>query len=77
MRKAKNLALSGIQLSVADCLLRFVANFNDPALAWEALRLKYSLENQSHKLLPSNQLHALKMPKGGSMEDYVNKATIC
>ena len=75
MRKAKNLALSGIQLSVADCLLGFVANFNDPALAWEALHLKYSSGNQSHKLMLSNQLHALKMPEGGSMENYVNKAT--
>ena len=75
MRKAKNLALSGIQLSVADCLLGFVANFTDPALCWEALRLKYSSGNQSHRLLLSNQLHALKMAEGSSMEDYVNRAT--
>jgi hypothetical protein len=73
MKRAKNLALSGIQLLVTNNLLSFVSTFANLALAWDALYCKFTLGNQSHLLMLTNQLHTFKMLEGGSMEKYANK----
>lgn len=75
MRKAKNLTLLGIQLSVNDNLLGFVVDFNDRALAWDRLRAEFASGHQSQLLMLTNRLHTLKIPKGSLMEDYINKGS--
>lgn len=73
MKRAKNLALFGIQLLVANNLLSFVSTFINLTLARDALYCKFVWRNQSHLLVLMNQLHTFKMLKGGSMEEYANK----
>lgn len=74
MKKAKNLALSGIHLSICDSLLRFVALFNDPSLVQEGLCQKFAFSNQSQILILSSQVYILKIDNG-SIKKYVNKTT--
>jgi hypothetical protein len=54
MKRAKNLALSSIQLLVTNNLFNLVSTFANLALAWDALYCKFALGNQSHLLMLMN-----------------------
>jgi hypothetical protein len=61
MKTTKNLALSKIQLFVANNLFGFLSTFHDLTLAWDVLCRKFAFDNQSHLFMLTNQLHIFKM----------------
>jgi len=60
---------------MANSLFGLVSTFTNPMLTWDALDCKVVSGSQSHLLMLTNELHTLKMSKGGSMEKYIDKIT--
>lgn len=67
-------ACRALTISVKDTLVDTVAEHEDPATAWEALRALYQNGDPSMVLFVTNQLHQIKLSEEGLMEDYLNKA---
>jgi hypothetical protein len=74
LRKKKASACRAITMAVADDLVDMVAGHIDPANAWKALKDQFHSGNQSQILTLMGQLQTLRLPEGGSIEDYTKKA---
>lgn len=61
-------------MSFKDYLIDTVAEHKDPTAAWVTLRALYQIGNSSMILLTTNQLSQMKLPEGGEMDEYLNKA---
>ena len=74
LNEMKASAMAAIIASVKDDVVDLIAEYEDPAEAWEALRKTYQSQDASNLLMYQSQLHSLKMLEGGVMEEYLRKA---
>nr|PNR54317.1 hypothetical protein PHYPA_007994 [Physcomitrium patens] len=70
----KTIACRAITMSAKDSQVDTVAEHEDLASAWEKLRALYQNGDPFIVLFVTNQLNQMKMPEGGVMEEYLNKA---
>ena len=65
LNEMKAIAMAAIIASVRDEVVYLIAEYEDPAEAWEALRRTYHSQDASN---------SLRMLEGGEMEEYLRKA---
>jgi len=64
-------AISALIISMNNDLVDLIATHTDPDLAWAALKVPYASGDHSQILTLSGHLQALRLCKGGSVEDYL------
>ena len=74
LNEIKANAMATIIASVKDDVVDLIAEYEDPAEAWEAPRQTYHSQDASNLLMYQSQLHSLRMSEGGMMEEYLRKA---
>jgi hypothetical protein len=66
-------ALIIINLSMSDRVIERIKNYSDPSLLWKRLKGLYDTDSSARRIMLKNQLYAMKMDDGKTMEENLSK----